>query len=428
MLRLRPFVLQGLLLLLALYAPAQDRENARLNMSYLCSPDMYGRGYYKHGDSIAANYIAQKFEEEGVEPINGSYYQEFAFNVNTFPGEMQMNIDGVDLVQGYSFLVDPSSASIEGTYDLAWLDSTVLFTKSLYKKFKKHIRDKVIVVDGSDFKSKEKKELLNTIIKGNKFKAKAILVVTSGKLTWSVSQEQAPFASFIVKSDKVNSGSRKVTFKVDAEFVKGYRTRNVVGFIRGTDYPDKYITITAHYDHLGQMGKYIYFPGANDNASGVAMLLDFVRHYRYYHPKYSVLFIAFAGEEAGLVGSKYFVDNPLVPLTKIRFLMNMDLMGTGAKGITVVNATVFPDETAMMFDINRFQRYVYAINQRGKAANSDHYWFTEKGVHSMFIYQMGDYTYYHDVYDSLEKLPLDGYAGTFYLIRDLLKEIMNRHL
>jgi aminopeptidase YwaD len=411
-----------------LFLHAQDAETARLNINNLCAPEMHGRGYFQHGDSLAADYIATKFAEEGVLAFNDNYFQDFNFDVNTFPGEMQLKVDDEDLVQGYSFLVDPASAPIKGTYSLAWLDSSVMFDKARFRAFKKDIKKKVIAVDGTDFKSPELKEQLKNIINENKFKAKAIIVVTSAKLTWSVSQEQYPFASFIVKSTKIGPNSKTVTFDVDAQFVKGYHTRNVVGYFKGSDYPDKFVAITAHYDHLGRMGKYIYFPGANDNASGVAMLLDFVRHYRYHHPKYSVLFIAFAGEEAGLVGSKFFVDHPLVPLTKIHFLMNLDLMGTGGDGITVVNATVFETETSLMYENNHFKQYVPSIETRGKAANSDHYWFSEKGVHAQFIYMRGKYTYYHDVFDRPEELGLEGYVGTFYLIRDLMKAVMDKHM
>jgi len=413
---------------LCLGAMAQDVEMARLNINNLCAPELHGRGYFEHGDSLAADYIAGKFAEEGLLAFNNSYFQDFNFNVNTFPGEMQLKVDNEDLVQGYSFLVDPASASITGTYELAWLDSSVIFDKPRYRAFKKNIKKKVIAFDGRDFKSDKLKALLKEIVKENKFKAKAIIVVTSGKLTWSVAQEQYPFAEFIVKDSKISPSSKTVTFNVEAKLVKNYHTRNVVGYIRGSDYPNKFVAITAHYDHLGRMGRYIYFPGANDNASGIAMMLDFISHYRYHHPKYSVLFIAFAGEEAGLVGSKYFVEHPIVPLTSIRFLMNIDLMGTGVDGITVVNGTVFETESSIMGESNHFKHYVPSIEYRGKAANSDHYWFSEKGVHAQFIYMRGKYTFYHDVFDRPEVLPLDGYVGTFQLIRDLLRMVMDKHM
>ena len=416
-----------ILLLAQTLVLAQDKEHVRVNLDALCAPGMHGRGYVEHGDSLAADYIAGKFADEHVLGFNDSYFQNFSFNVNTFPNEMQLGIDGIDLVQGYHFLVDPASNSIKGTYELAWCDSATLFNKSLYKAFKKSIKRKVIALDISSFRSPVSRAKLEKIL-ANKLRAKAIIIITYGKLTWSVSQTQYKYAQFIVQADKISRESKSITFNVDASYIKQYKTRNVIGYIRGSDYPDKYIIISAHYDHLGRMGKYVYFPGANDNASGVAMMLDFVRMYRFHPPKYSIVFIAFAAEEAGLVGSKYYVDHPIVPLEKTRFVLNLDLMGTGKKGISIVNATVFPDEMSILIEKEHFGKYNLPMNQRGKAQNSDHYWFSEKGVHAFFIYQMGDYTHYHDVFDKPDELQLEGYTPTFFLLRDFLREIQDRHM
>ena len=119
--------------------------------------------------------------------------------------------------------------------------------------------------------------------------------------------------------------------------------------------PDSFIVLTGHYDHLGHMGKDTYFPGANDNASGISMLLNLAKHYSEFkgENKYSILFIAFGAEEAGLIGSKYFVNHPIFPLTNIKFLINMDLMGTGEEGLMVVNGKVFEKEFNLLNDINK---------------------------------------------------------------------------
>ena len=171
------------------------------------------------------------------------------------------------------------------------------------------------------------------------------------------------------------------------------------------------------------MGEATYFPGANDNASGIAMLLDLARYFAKPEnkPRYSIGFIAFAGEEAGLVGSKYYTDHPIVPLTNISFLMNMDLMANGQDGMMVVNGKVFPQQYDKLVNINDSTHYLKAIEKRGKAANSDHYWFSEKGVRAFFFYLLGDYPYYHDIYDTPEKPTMAGYDGAFRIIRDFAK-------
>ncbi|MCX6294627.1 MAG: M20/M25/M40 family metallo-hydrolase, partial [Bacteroidetes bacterium] len=179
-----------------------------------------------------------------------------------------------------------------------------------------------------------------------------------------------------------------------------------------------FIVYTAHYDHLGQMGEEIFFPGANDNASGSAMLLNLARYYSMteHKPKCSIAFIAFCGEEAGLLGSKYYTEHPVFPLKNIKFVLNMDIMGTGEDGITVVNGSVFKNEFDKLKEINTQNNFIKDVKIRGKAANSDHYCFSEKGVKAFFIYSMGGIKAYHDIYDRAETLPLNEFENLFKLI------------
>jgi Zn-dependent M28 family amino/carboxypeptidase len=174
------------------------------------------------------------------------------------------------------------------------------------------------------------------------------------------------------------------------------------------------------------MGKDTYFPGANDNASGISLLLNLAHYYASHPAKYSIGFICFAGEEAGLLGSKYYTENPLVPLKNIRFLINTDLAGTGDEGITVVNATEFPREFAYMNAINDEDKLLIKIYPRGKAANSDHYFFTEKGVPAFFFYTMGGIKAYHDVFDKAETLPLNEHEDLFKLIVQFNQKLMGQ--
>jgi Zn-dependent M28 family amino/carboxypeptidase len=174
------------------------------------------------------------------------------------------------------------------------------------------------------------------------------------------------------------------------------------------------------------LGKEAMFPGANDNASGVAMMLDLARHYAKNPPPYSVVFIAFAGEEIGLIGSYYFVENPLIPLKKISLLINMDLMATGDEGLTAVNATVFPDLFENLKMCNTLGNYLPNIAPRGKAQNSDHYYFSEAGVPAFFFYLRGNYHHYHDVNDTYEELTLSKYKEAFQLILDFANMRMSK--
>jgi Zn-dependent M28 family amino/carboxypeptidase len=180
---------------------------------------------------------------------------------------------------------------------------------------------------------------------------------------------------------------------------------------------------SAHYDHLGRMGKDTYFPGANDNASGCSMLLYLADYFKNHPSKYNLVFIAFAGEEAGLIGSNYYVQNPLFPLKDIRFLVNLDIMGSGEEGITAVNATLFPKEFELLTRINKKKKYLKAIKSRGPAANSDHYFFTEAGVPAFFIYTMGSNKNYHDVFDKYENLTFSAFENIGNLIIDFVRKL-----
>jgi aminopeptidase YwaD len=145
-------------------------------------------------------------------------------------------------------------------------------------------------------------------------------------------------------------------------------------------------------------------------------VLSLARYYGAHPQPYTMAFILFAGEEAGLVGSKYFTQNPLIPLSQIRFLVNLDMEGTGIDGITVVNATIYPKEFALLRQINQKGNYLAAVNPRGKAPNSDHYYFSEKGVPAFFMYTLGGIRAYHDVFDISATLPLNKYEDLFKLL------------
>ena len=250
-----------------------------------------------------------------------------------------------------------------------------------------------------------------------------ILVTLKDKLTWSVSSQVADYTGIEVVKGVVEK-PLSIELNVENQFIPDYKAANICGIVKGTLQPDSLIVFTAHYDHLGGMGSNTYFPGANDNASGVSLLLNMARHYAANPAPYSMAFICFAAEEAGLLGSRHFTEQPLIDLSSIRFLINLDMVGTGETGITVVNATQYPKEFALLNQINDAHEYLVKINARGKAANSDHYFFTEKGVPAFFIYTTGGIKAYHDVNDQPGSLPLTAYNNLFKLLVDFNSKLM----
>ncbi|WP_207426384.1 M28 family metallopeptidase [Pedobacter sp. SYSU D00535] len=381
---MKPFTII-ILLLLTTAGYGQDRSFAIKTIDTLTSPYFWGRGYTKNGMKKAALFLAKELASYGVKPLDGkSFFQEYELSVNTFPEDMKLEINGIKLKPGYDFIVGPASRGTEAKGKLV------------------------------------KKDSLNYVDPANR-----ILVTLENKLTWSVAREVADFTSIHIDKKAIKSTPENIKVEIDNRFIPNFKAANVSGIVKGTQLPDSIIFITAHYDHLGGMGQEVYFPGANDNASGVALLLDLARYYTNHRPAYSIGFILFSAEEAGLLGSKYFTDNPLVDLSRIRFLINLDLTGTGDEGITVVNATEFKQEFDLIRKINDEHNYLNQVNPRGKAANSDHYWFSEKKVPAFFIYTMGGIKAYHDVYDVAKTLPLSSYDNLFRLIRDYNNKLMN---
>ncbi|MDP3404425.1 MAG: M28 family peptidase [Brevundimonas sp.] len=105
---------------------------------------------------------------------------------------------------------------------------------------------------------------------------------------------------------------------------KTFNGINILGLVPGTRVPDRYIVITAHYDHVGVNDGHI-FNGADDNASGVATMLELAARLRDAPPEHSVIFVALDGEERSLLGAKHFVEAPPVPLSSITMNLNFDM-------------------------------------------------------------------------------------------------------
>jgi Zn-dependent M28 family amino/carboxypeptidase len=155
----------------------------------------------------------------------------------------------------------------------------------------------------------------------------------------------------------------------------------------------------------------------------VATTLDFAKTLQNDSVKYSLVFIAFCGEEMGLLGSKFFTENPLIDISKIKMLLNFDLLCAGDKGITVVNGKNRPQELELLTKINDENNYLTEITPADNARNSDHYWFTTHGVPAFFIYAKGKTGKGHHPEDTCENCPLSGYNNIFKLFRQFIKEL-----
>jgi Iap family predicted aminopeptidase len=406
------------------FCAGQNRDFAQKTIDQLCTDSFAGRGYINMGDYKAATYIANQFKEIGLSGITENYFQSFSLNVNTIP-LANLSLDSKELVPGYDFLVSPGSSSSNISSPLYFVPNKKLESKRGAKLVSKVIKKGCVpVLDIFDAKNEAVVSNLKAIYSNTKLETIGML---KPSMFWSVARSQLPICEVWIVDSIFNRKTKQIDLKVDANFKENYQTQNVVGIVPGTVNPDSFIIFCGHYDHLGKMGEAIFY-GANDNASGIAMLLDMANYFVAHPQKYSIVFIAFAAEEAGLVGSKYYVGNPPkeIPLSNTKFVFNMDLMGNGKDGATVVNSTVFENEFQLLNEINNENKYLPILKTRGKAANSDHYYFTEAGIPSFFMYTMGDYNYYHIPNDNAQNLELGPfYDKTFLLIRDFIIALNN---
>lgn len=409
---------------------AQDSVQLRSHINMLASKGLFGRGYVGKGMQKAGRYIAQQYKDAGLKAFGADYYQPFSYSVNTFPGVMDIKVNERTLQAGSDYLVHPASQGVQAEgKKLKVIDGLAFAAKikpghatSEWQKMAKKLSKKkyAYLLQHMD----TVKKLMGW--KGNldmmeQLPAGLYLTQQQKKPIWPVATKAtaATLVEFYDSTLVLDKKSR-LDMTIISQYVPKFQAENVIGYVTGTEQPDSFIVITAHYDHLGKMGSKALFPGASDNASGTAMLLELAKYYAAQPAKYTMVFIAFAGEEAGLIGSDYFVKNPLMPLAQIRFLLNIDIMGDAEKGISVVNGETHRGEFQVLSALNKTAdsgMVLPEVRQGGPAANSDHYHFTEKGVPAFFIFSMGGKGYYHDIWDKAENVSLKNIPAVGSLIR-----------
>ncbi|MDR3272802.1 MAG: M28 family peptidase [Flavobacteriaceae bacterium] len=394
-----------------------SRDYAKQVISTLSSPELSGRGYVDGGMEKAAEEIVSQFEKIGVQKFNNAYFQTFTYPVNIIESS-SLKINNKELRLGSDYLVGAGSPSLTANYDnlrifkTSVIDSLFLSEENSYlDKEMNRIDGHVVVFPQADFpenlisdnsSAQQFYSAIPQMIADGSMKSSIPLIVelTSAKFIHTISPIQTQTVDLFVKNDAVSGKIQNIDVDIKSRFEPVFQAQNVVGFIKGQR-SDSLIVLTAHYDHLGKISDVI-FPGANDNASGIALILSLAKIYSKEKPKFDMVFIAFSGEEAGLKGSQYFVSQPLIDLKKIKFLINFDMVGTGEEGIQVVNGREFPKQFAKLETVNYNYQYVKEVKIRGAACNSDQCPFYEKGVPSFFVYTLGGSSAYHDINDTSE--------------------------
>ena len=386
---------------------------------------MHGRGYVNKGVDKAALYLRRKFKEAGLLPFtsDSSYLQPYTLPVNTFPGNIYLKLHKKEMTPGADYIVHEASSSYNTSklklrsVDLKNVKDTIAWN-DIKKEF---TQDRAYLLKSADTLVKYLKYTRRLF--GEDLPAGLFIVPKHGKLTWSVAKEPIVASVFYVEDTVMPKRIRKVAAQIESKYINSFKSNNVLGFVPGTEKPDSFILFTAHFDHLGRMGRNTVFPGAHDNASGTALMLYIANYFAQHPQKYSIGFIGFSGEEAGLVGSKYFVNNPVFPLNSTRFVINLDMTGDATNGITVVNAVEQKKAFSLLNTINDKKAYLPKINERDQSQNSDHYHFSQKGVPAIFIYGNGTKPYYHDIFDTAKELSLENIDNLAKLLIDFVAEM-----
>ncbi len=196
------------------------------------------------------------------------------------------------------------------------------------------------------------------------------------------------------------------------------RSANVIGILPGTDpkLAGEVIVVGAHYDHIGTDGQGALDPaaggairnGADDNASGTAGVIELAEHFAHedVRPGRTMVFVAFTGEELGLLGSRHYVEHPRFPLADTVAMVNMDMIGRGADGKLFIGGTgtspVFPPLIERATEGAGFD----TRQSPGGYAPSDNTSFYAKGIPSLFFHT-GLHDDYHQATDDWDKLDYD---------------------
>ena len=451
-----------------------NHHHLKKHVKYLASDELEGRYPASNGGFLAATYIKDQFKNLNLELLGDDGFQYFDIvssvslgNNNNLVFEnksYEVNNDFIPLsfgkntsltseifFTGYGFIIDTDSLYWNDYKNIEIKDKWVMILRgspegdnphsafgehlSLRKKVlnaKDNSAAGVIFVSGENFDKEDnlvelsydqsQQDLGIPIIHIKRDLANTIL--SSNNTSVQILEEN------IDKNFKSFNISKELSVNTEIIFNKK-KTQNVLGCIKGNDsyLKDEYIVIGAHYDHLGYGGyksgsrrphlNQIH-NGADDNASGVSILIELVKSIKKIKNKRSILFIAFGAEEMGLIGSKYFVNNKLIEHDKIQIMINMDMVGKlkEEKVLSVSGTKTGIDLEKFLIESFNNSKLSFVFDEKGYGP-SDHSSFYVNDIPVLSFFT-GGHSDYHTPLDDYQKL---NYSG-MYLIKELVSEVI----
>ncbi|MFH5884178.1 M28 family peptidase [Halalkalibaculum sp. DA3122] len=206
-------------------------------------------------------------------------------------------------------------------------------------------------------------------------------------------------------------------------------SRNVVGIINGSEEPDSYMIIGAHYDHLGTGGygslanrrRNQIHNGADDNASGTAGILELAQYFSVNSPRKSLVFVAFSGEEIGLLGSQHFVDQLPVPAEQVEAMINLDMIGRLQDNKLLIFGTGSAERWEQLIAEANTDSLQIETSADGTGA-SDHTSFYNKQI-PVLHYFTGTHGDYHRPTDDAGQINYDGQDKVLEHVRRVIQQL-----
>jgi Peptidase family M28/PDZ domain/PA domain len=458
-------------------SPARYLEHVK----YLASDEMKGRGDGSLELDKAADYIAKQFRLWGLRPMGdgSSYFQNFEITIGAEAGpKTQLQLNGTSLKINEDFVPIRFSNTADVDAGLVFAGFGITAPELHYDDYQNiDAAGKIVIVlrhqpqegdSKSPFTSTAHASFINKAINAKQHGARAIIFITDlnhpdeevGRATRDAETDDLGIPSLHAKRDfvlklltdagknlaaiqkKIDTELQPQSFDlgnakahVVTEIVRTRKTvRNVVAAVPGADpmLQNEWVIVGAHYDHLGlgdrnslapsQIGQIHH--GADDNASGTAGVLELarlaVRNKNEW--KRSVLFITFAGEETGLLGSSYFANHPTISLKNTTAMLNMDMIGRmSSNRLFIGGVGTSSDFRGWLEGFDRSVRLELDYSDSGYGA-SDHMSFNAKKIPVLFFFS-GLHTDYHKPSDTADKINPDGAVKILSLVYLMLDKI-----
>lgn len=440
----------------------------------LASDDFSGRGTGTGGDSLAALFIREEFIKAGLVPYNGTGLQQFQVNIAVETGDRNMlmingrkylpesdfaplaltsnsNLNAPVAYCGYGFMFPSDSLKWNDFKGIDINGKWVLMLRGYpesnpaAKPFEELSTDRVKVLNAREngaagvlLVSGEKWDPADNLDRPFRSEGSAGIPVLHIKRSVADSIIKASGFTLRELEEKADAMTVTASFitpsvaEAEAEVIaKVARTVNVVMKLEGTHPEGEYVIIGAHYDHLGMGGPgsssrtpdtvAVHY-GADDNASGVALMIELAERLGKSQDVHSrnILFVAFSGEEMGLLGSKYFVENMGIDPARVNLMVNLDMVGrlkegNGLQVGGVGTASGLRDKVASFNDTTLLS---LSFTDEGYGP-SDHSSFYSKDI-PVLVFTTGAHLDYHTPGDTWDKLNYEGMVTIGNLLNDIV--------